>query len=126
MKRADLLFIFPFLIALGCSSDQFRLQSEDDEKGKAPEIKTVGSVTGIFGAERIRVVGYGVIRGLQGTGSEPMPSELRRQVMHDLRSRGIEDPAEFLSTRDTAIVIVTAWIEPGTRAGDRVDVEVEV
>jgi hypothetical protein len=126
MKRAGLVILFPFLISLGCSNEQFRLQSEDGDKDKQPEIKTVGTVTSVFGATPIRVMGYGVVRGLQGNGSDPMPSELRRQVMHDLRARGVEDPAAFLSTRDTAIVVVSAIVEPGLRAGDHIDVEVEL
>jgi flagellar basal body P-ring protein FlgI len=130
MKRLAPLVLVPMLIVLGCSTDQFRLQSDDEDKDKAKdqpaEVKSIGTVTTLWGAEPIRVMGVGVIHGLQGTGGEPMPSEYRRQVMHDLQSRGVEDPAAFLSTRDTAIVLVSAVLPPGMREGDRVDVGVEL
>jgi hypothetical protein len=130
MKRAPVLACVLFLAALGCSTDQFRLQSDDEAKDKQaekkPDVKTVGSVSAVWGANDIRVVGFGVVKGLQGTGGEPVPSEIRRQVMHDLKARGVEDPFQFLSTRDTAIVIVSAIIPPGTRKDDRVDCSVEL
>jgi len=129
MNRAGLAIGVMMLSALGCAGELFRLQSDDDEKtkerDKAAAVKTVGEAVSIWGAHPVRVYGVGVVKGLHGTGSDPQPSELRRNVIHELKTRGCPDPVGFLASPDTAIVTVMAYVTPGLQAGDTVDAEVE-
>ncbi len=130
MRHAGLWLGIAFLALAGCSTALFRLQSEDEdkerEKARNPEGKTIGSVTSVWGAESVRLYGVGVVRGLEGTGGLSQPDEYRRMAIHDLKQRGVEDPAAFLSQPDAAVVLVSAVMPPGARKDDPLDIEVEV
>jgi hypothetical protein len=132
MRRAGLVWAGLLFLALaGCGTDQlWRLQSDDEDKEKEKprpaEAQTIGEVTSVWGTQPVRLWGVGVVDGLPGTGSEPEPGEMRRAVLHDLKQRGVEDPAAFLATGTRAVVIVTAVLPPGIRKGEPIDVEVEL
>ncbi|MER3442342.1 MAG: hypothetical protein C4296_13375 [Gemmataceae bacterium] len=117
-------------VAAGCDQSLFRPQSQEEEvlaeKLETAKVKTIGDVTSFMGVQRVRAYGVGVVRGLQGTGSDPQPDEYRRMALRLLKEMGIEDPAKFLASPDTAVVIVSAELPPGIQKGDPVDVEVEV
>lgn len=87
---------------------------------------TVGDGTGIDGLERIKVEGIGLVVGLRGTGSDPPPNTYRDQMMAIMRKRDIYQPKEILASPNTAIVLLRAFIPPGAREGDIIDVEVWV
>jgi flagellar basal body P-ring protein FlgI len=115
------------LLVLGCDRPQLRLQDgEDAPRHEIAEVPTIGDET-VFGqAQSMRVFGIGVVTGLAGTGSPPPPDEYRRMAVHYLKTRGIENPADFLATSDTAVVLVSAVLPPGVRNGEPLDVQVEV
>lgn len=76
-----------------------------------------------------RIVGYGIVTGLDGTGDRSFGrgsagSPSVRSVANLLRRFQIEVPAEQLRLRDVAAVLVTAEVSPWLRAGGRFDVEV--
>jgi len=63
--------------------------------------------------------GYGVVVGLNGTGSNEMPPQVRAHLIADLSKRGLGDstrgwgnlsPSELLDSNNTAVVIVDAAI----------------
>jgi hypothetical protein len=116
------------LTLIGCTSPLLTSPDRAPEDGpKSPDIKTVGSCTSVWGAESIRVYGLGVVHGLEDTGSNPPPGEVRRQALHLLKQRGIDNADEVLNSPDTAIVYVSALIPPGVRKDDPLDVvEVEL
>jgi flagellar P-ring protein precursor FlgI len=76
-----------------------------------------------------RLVGYGLVVGLDGTGdrsfggvSGQTPSV--RSVVNLLRRFNVEVPAERLRLRNVAAVLVTAEVSPFLRAGGRFEVQV--
>ena len=74
----------------------------------------------------IKVQGVGLVTNLDGTGDDPPVSPYRTRLLDDLRKREREDPNTLLRSADTSLVIVTAYIPPIAKKGDRLDVEVTV
>jgi len=76
----------------------------------------------------VRLVGYGVVVGLDGTGDRVVPGSgggaTVRSVANLLRRFDIEVPEEALRTRNAAAVLVTAEISPWLRPGGRFEVQV--
>ena len=83
--------------------------------------QTIGDVTVVGGMEGIPVQGYGLVVGLQGTGSNPPPSEARTQLLHEMKKRNVPNPETLLRSDRTALVLVRAVIPPGARKRDRLD-----
>jgi flagellar basal body P-ring protein FlgI len=117
-------------VMVGCTAPMFHWPGDEAAKpaDKPPRVagKTIGDVTVVWGAQPVTVYGVGVIENLPGTGSDPPPGELRRQAIHLLKQQGIEDPARFLASGNTAVVVVSAVLMPGIHKGDRIDVAVAV
>lgn len=89
----------------------------------------VGDLTLHPGNVPRRLVGYGIVTGLDGTGDRSFatagattPSV--RSVVNMLRRFNIEVPPEQLRLRDVAAVAVTAEVSPYLRAGGRFEVQV--
>jgi flagellar P-ring protein precursor FlgI len=76
----------------------------------------------------VRLVGYGLVVGLDGTGDRAMgrygATHTVRSVVNLLRNFAVEVPEEMLRTRNVAAVLVTAEISPYLRAGGRFQVSV--
>lgn len=76
-----------------------------------------------------RLMGYGLVVGLDGTGDRSLggvgsPSATVRSVVNLLRRFGLVVPPEYLRLRNVAAALVTAEISPYLRAGGRFDVQV--
>lgn len=80
------------------------------------------------GAAAVRLVGYGLVVGLDGTGDRAMAGRGMGQtvlsIANLLRRFQVEVPAEVLQPRNVAAVMVTAEVSPFLRAGGRFDVSV--
>jgi flagellar P-ring protein FlgI len=80
------------------------------------------------GTAPLRLVGYGLVTGLDGTGDRAMAGRGMGQtvlsIANLLRRFQVEVPAEVLQPRNVAAVIVTAEVSPFLRAGGRFDVHV--
>jgi flagellar P-ring protein precursor FlgI len=81
------------------------------------------------GAVPRRLVGYGLVVGLDGTGDRSFGSLIGgtmtvRSVVNLLRRFNIEVPAERLRLRNVAAVLVTAEVSPWLRPGGRFEVQV--
>ncbi|HEX3159041.1 MAG TPA: flagellar basal body P-ring protein FlgI [Gemmatimonadaceae bacterium] len=76
----------------------------------------------------VRLVGYGIVTGLNGTGDLTLGGRSSGQtvqsVVNLLRRFDIEVPPEMLRTRNVAAVLVTAEMSPYLRAGGRFEVQV--
>lgn len=76
----------------------------------------------------VRLVGYGIVVGLDGTGDRGMGSRgaghTVQSVANLLRRFDVEVPAEVLRTRNVAAVLVTAEVSPYLRAGARFPIHV--
>lgn len=76
----------------------------------------------------VRLMGYGIVVGLDGTGDRvsggSQGSHTVQSVANVLRRFGIEVPATAIRTRNAAAVLVTAEISPYLRPGGRFEVKV--
>ena len=76
----------------------------------------------------VRLVGYGLVTGLDGTGDLTIGGRSGGQtvqsVVNLLRRFDIEVPPALLRTRNVAAVLVTAEVSPYLRAGGRFEVAV--
>jgi hypothetical protein len=111
---------------LGCAHHQARLQSEEEVERDRYEVRTVGDVTQVTNAEPIPAVGVGLVEGLDGTGGEAAPDGYRAAMEEQLRKQGVRNVKEIMTSRNFAVVAVTAQIPPGARKDDPLDVEVIV
>ncbi len=89
----------------------------------------IADLTRHSGAVPRRLVGYGLVTGLDGTGDRSFGvtgggSPSVRSVVNLLRRFDIEVPAEQLRLRNVAAVLVTAELSPWMRASGRFDVQV--
>jgi len=89
----------------------------------------VGELTLHPGNVPRRIVGYGLVTGLDGTGDRSFGSTTSTSpsihaVVNLLRRFNVEIPPEQLRLRDVAAVLVTAEISPYLRAGGRFEVQV--
>lgn len=89
----------------------------------------IGDLTRHPGATPRRLVGYGLVTGLDGSGDRSLgvtgastPSV--RSVVNLLRRFQVEVPAEVLRMRNVAAVLVTAEVSPWLRSGGRFEVQV--
>lgn len=70
------------------------------------------------------LVGYGLVTGLAGSG-DSRNSVATRQALHNVLSRlGTTVSTEDLSSRNVAVVVVTAMLPASANVGDRIDVTV--
>lgn len=94
-----------------------------------PTETRVGDLTIRTGDVPRRLVGYGLVVGLDGTGDRSFTggafgNPTIHSVVNVLRRFGIEVPSEHLHLRNVAAVLVTAEISPYLRAGGRFAVHV--
>ena len=79
-------------------------------------------------APPVRLMGYGLVTGLSGTGDRATGTYGSRQtvqsVVNLLRRFDVEVPAELLRMRNVAAVVVTAEVSPYLRPGGRFEVRV--
>ncbi|MGL4461146.1 MAG: flagellar basal body P-ring protein FlgI [Planctomycetia bacterium] len=87
---------------------------------------TIGDYTAVDGMLPIKVEGIGLVVSLKGTGSDPQPNNFRDQMLEEMRKREVLNPNEILSSPDTAVVLLRAYLPPGVRKGEPIDVEVWV
>ncbi len=81
-------------------------------------------IAGIKGVEPQRLIGYGLIVGLDGTGDGRKSLFTIQAVTNMLSRLGITVPADEIRLKNAASVIVTAEVPAFTRAGQRVDATV--
>lgn len=91
--------------------------------------ETIADLTTHQGDVPRRLVGYGLVTGLDGSGdrsfggpSSSTPSV--RSVVNLLKRFGVEVPPDRLQLRNVAVVLVTAEVSPYLRAGGRFEVQV--
>ncbi|HEX6039235.1 flagellar basal body P-ring protein FlgI [Longimicrobium sp.] len=80
------------------------------------------------GAVPVRLVGYGLVVGLDGTGDRASgrsgAAHTVQSTVNLLRRFDVDVPAEVLQTRNVAAVLVTAEVSPYLRPGARFEVQV--
>ncbi len=91
---------------------------------------SIGAVATLEGYRPLLVSGYGIVAGLNGTGSPDCPASLRPYILDMITKGGIgrydtgtkaTSPERFLASMDTAVVMVEGVIPPGATRGSRFD-----
>jgi len=76
----------------------------------------------------VRLMGYGLVVGLDGTGDRVIGGFSSEQTVQSvanlLRRFGVEVPEQMIRTRNVAAVVVTAEVSPYLRPGGRMEVHV--
>ena len=96
----------------------------------AQATERVGDLVTTAGNIPRRLIGYGLVIGLEGTGDRSFGSattggtQTVRSIANALRRFGLEVPGERLRPRNVAAVVVTAEASPWLRAGGRFEVQV--
>ncbi len=85
----------------------------------AVRIKDVGRLAG---TGELRLIGYGLVVGLEGTGDSPKSLYTNQSLANMLTRFGITVDGERVKSANVAAVIVTADVPPFTREGGRIDV----
>lgn len=80
-------------------------------------------LTLVSGARDNQLVGYGLVVGLAGDGDKD-PVYTKQAVANLLQRNGINVPAQTLSSKNVAVVLVTADIPAFMKSGARLDVTV--
>lgn len=116
---------------LGCNNMIRRGQSPDQQLLKfndAPvDTKYVANVCNFWGLRTKTVEGVGLATGLDGTGSSPVPSGQLEFLKRNLESDdGVADISAAVKSKNTSIVLIKGNLPPGSKKGDRFDLEIGV
>lgn len=88
----------------------------------------IRDLTTAEGAMPVRLMGYGLVVGLDGTGDRAIGGQTAGQtvqsVVNILRRFDIEVPPNLLRMRNVAAVLVTAEMSPYLRSGGRFEIQV--
>ena len=127
MKRLALLFCGAAILG-GCSwfNETMRSQSPEEPEPEEPKVGLVSdlAVPEIQSLSPVRVDTVGLVTGLHGTGSDPIPSPQRDALLEEMRIRGVANPTHVLASGDVSLVMVEAMLPAGVQQGDRIDVQV--
>jgi flagellar basal body P-ring protein FlgI len=93
-------------------------------QGKDGHAKLLGDYIKVSGYNWVVLEGVGLVINLDGTGEDPPASHLRAMLLEDMKKRRVEDPQTLLRSKDTAMVIVRAYLPPLIKKGESFDVEV--
>jgi flagellar P-ring protein precursor FlgI len=83
----------------------------------------VRDLTMVAGARDNQLVGYGLVAGLAGDGDKD-PIYTKQTIANMLQRYGINVPPTILSSKNVAVVMVTADIRAFVKSGERLDVQV--
>ena len=98
----------------------------DALNGQKGHSQLIGDYISI-GGDTVRMVqGVGLVVGLDGTGEDPPATPQRKMLLEEIRRRRIDDPESLVSSPNTALVVVTAYLPPLIRKGDPIDVEIKL
>src|SRR5437016_1154596 len=113
------------IVAAGCFTPFTRMQSvEETEREKDLEaVRTIGDVTEVANVGALQVSGVGFVTGLDGTGDSPKDN-FRKMLEEQLRKQKVENIKALLDSPNNAVVLVSGWIQPGTRKGEPFDLEI--
>lgn len=145
-----MLFGAIVVVCCGCSSSLFQVPtnvitskltqfSKKDaaaESAKQPsaledfetniETSMLGDYISVQGNTLVPLRGVGLVMGLNGTGGNPPPSYLRKKLLAEMARRDVPGAAAVLARRDTALVVVTAYLPANVRKGQQFDTRIRL
>lgn len=127
MTRRVVILGTTLILAAGCSlwfNSKKASSLLDPVETKTPSL--VGDLAVPYGLHPIVVEAIGLVTGLNGTGSDPLPSPERQFLLTEMQRRGVQNPNRVLASKNTALVLVRGYLRPGIQKGENFDVEVRV
>jgi flagellar basal body P-ring protein FlgI len=105
-----------------------RSQSPEDDEAvpEEPNVRLVSDFASATGMQQTRIEAVGLVTGLHGTGSDPMPSPERAALLEEMQKRNVVNPNSVLASGNVSLVFVRGLLRPGIQKGDRFDVEVRI
>jgi flagellar basal body P-ring protein FlgI len=94
--------------------------------GRDGHPRRIGDYVAVNGMQPRVIRGVGLVVGLRDTGEDPPASVYRTMLLEDMRRRDVQNPNEILQSTKTALVIVTGYVPPLIRKGDRIDISVQL
>lgn len=122
LKKLSYLLI-PALFFLSLTGCQKPIADNNGDIEK-PEIinGTIGSLAKIWQSGVLEVRGFGIVAGLNGTGSSECPPDLRKKLISQIKveMQDLEriNPNAFINSLNTAVVEVRGMIPPIASKGD--------
>lgn len=101
-----------------------RKKEEDNDFGNRLDAPMLSDYVSVQGNSLVVLKGVGLVTGLNGNGGDPSPSGLRTQLQTEMSRRGVKDANKILASRDTALVVVIAYLPAMVRKDQRFDVRV--
>jgi flagellar basal body P-ring protein FlgI len=128
VRRATRSMAVAIAFFCGCSGPIFRQQSPEAriDLPPMPDVKYVSAYTHPYGMNYVKLEGISLVTGLNGTGSDPPPTQQRAALMAEMTRQQVDDPNRVLASGNTSLVLTRMLLRPGAQKGDRVDVEVRV
>ena len=130
-RRCLFLLAVPLLLLpSGCMRTWYTTASQeleeltDSDPLDEKETIVVGDLAGPYGMRPFKVESIALVTGLRNTGSDPAQSPQRDILMGEMKRRDVANPNAILASPQTAMVFVRAYLPPGVRKGDRVDIDV--
>ena len=84
----------------------------------------IKDIVQINGWQDVRVFGYGLVVGLDGSGDSKSTQFTIQSLVNMLQRMGVKVPLNKVTVKNVAAVMVTATISPGMRKGSQADVTV--
>ena len=114
-------------LLVGCKSflsGKSSIPTEEPQGKKVTRAFFIGDTAVPEGTGPIEISSVSMAANLAGTGSDPPESTQRTMLLREMASRDVPHPAKVLADPSTSMVIVTGYLAPGVKKGDRFDVEV--
>lgn len=115
MKRARLCGPWALWMSLGCVAWSAAVEAPP------VRIKDIATVCGSAGQ---RLLGYGLVVGLEGTGDSSKSIVTAQALANMLEHFDLKVSTSDLTTKNAAAVIVTATLPAVTRVGDKLDITI--
>lgn len=109
-RQNDIVVLLIFgIVTVGCEKPDKILEGPKEIAIEIGVETTIGSLVEILSVDSISVEGYGLVAGLNGTGSAECPPQIRaylKQYILKQLPANVLNPDEFISSMDTAVVYV--------------------
>ncbi|MCE3036582.1 flagellar basal body P-ring protein FlgI [Helicobacter sp. faydin-H20] len=84
----------------------------------------IGDIANIVGVRDNRLIGYGLVIGLNGTGDKTSSKFTMQSVANMLESMNIKVSPEDIKSKNVAAVMITATLPAFARQGDKLDIQI--
>lgn len=124
-KLMKLFFIFFSMMFFETPSFFFFSKEQDIVRRGLAYAARVKDIAHLRGVRKNQLVGYGLVVGLKGTGDGQL-EYTNKSLQRMLGSLGVKVGSEEISTNSVAAVLVTAFLPPFARSGNKIDATVHV